>query len=199
VTTTHFFCSKFEMQSYTFLDSNISSSPAYGVYTSQLIRYSRTCNSYRDLLHRSVLLTRKLLSQGFIKTLKCFLVVTIIWYSLIVSQWPPSLMISVIHDIVVMSTFHYLIRHRDIMTGTAWGARNAYPSGAPDFPSCFHRGSCCPVICVSLFHVVVLSFAFCVLIVPFVWLLGIYIFYFHFYWSSALILYWFSLYSKHIS
>jgi len=31
---------------------------------------------------------------------------------------------------------------------------NAYPSGAPDFTSGFHRGSCCPVICVSLFHVI---------------------------------------------
>jgi len=53
---------------YPFLDSNIPSSPAYGVYMWQLIRYSRTCNSYQDFLHRSILLTRKLLSQGFIKT-----------------------------------------------------------------------------------------------------------------------------------
>jgi len=55
---------------------------------------------------------------------------------------------------------------------------NAYLSGAPDFTSGFHRGSCCPVICVSLFHVIVLSFVFWVFIVPFVWLLGIYICYF---------------------
>jgi len=33
------------------------------------------------------------------------------------------------------------------MTGAACGAGNAYPSRAPGF----HRGSCCPVICVSLF------------------------------------------------
>jgi len=43
------------------------------------------------------------------------------------------------------------------MTGAA---ENAYPSGAPDFTSGFHRGSCCPVICVPLFHVIVLSFGF---------------------------------------
>jgi len=43
-----------------------------------------------------------------------------------------------------------------------------FASGAPDFTSGFHRGSCCPVICVSLFHVIVLSFGLCVLIVPFV-------------------------------
>jgi len=40
----------------------------YGVYMSQLIRYSRTCNSYQDFLQRSVMLTRKLLSQGFIES-----------------------------------------------------------------------------------------------------------------------------------
>jgi len=46
------------------------------------------------------------------------------------------------------------------MTGAACGAGNPYPSGAPDFTSGFHRGSCCPVIYVSLFHVIVLSFGF---------------------------------------
>jgi len=64
------------------------------------------------------------------------------------------------------------------LTGAACGAGNAHPSGAPDFTSDFHRGSCCPVICVSLCHVIILSFGFWVLIVPFVWLLSIYIFYF---------------------
>jgi len=44
------------------------------------------------------------------------------------------------------------------MTLTSCGAGNAYPSGAHDFTSGFHRGSCRPVICVSLFHVIVLSF-----------------------------------------
>jgi len=67
----------FRIVNYPFLDSNTPSSPAYGVYMSQLILYSRTCNSYQDFLHRSVLLTRNLLSQGFIKnklrsTLKMF-------------------------------------------------------------------------------------------------------------------------------
>jgi len=56
----------FLIVNYPFLDTNIPSSPAYGVYMSQLIRYSRTCNSYHDFIHRSVLLTRKLLSQSFI-------------------------------------------------------------------------------------------------------------------------------------
>jgi len=46
------------------------------------------------------------------------------------------------------------------MTGAACGAGNAYPSRAPDFNSGFHRGSCCPVIWVYLFPVIVLSFVF---------------------------------------
>jgi len=46
------------------------------------------------------------------------------------------------------------------MTGVACGAGNTYPSGKPDFTSVFRRGSCCPVICVTLFHVTVLSFGF---------------------------------------
>jgi len=46
------------------------------------------------------------------------------------------------------------------MTSAACGAENIYPSGAPDFTSGFHRVSCCPVICVSLFYVKVMSFEF---------------------------------------
>jgi len=37
---------------------------------------------------------------------------------------------------------------------------NAYPSGSPDFTSGFHRGSCCPVICTYLLHVIISSFGF---------------------------------------
>jgi len=42
------------------------------------------------------------------------------------------------------------------VTHIAWKV----PSGAHAFSSGFHRGSFCPVICVSLFHVIVLSFGF---------------------------------------
>jgi len=46
------------------------------------------------------------------------------------------------------------------MTGAACVAGYVYPSGAPDFTSDFHRSSCYPVIYVSLFHTIVLSFGF---------------------------------------
>ena len=39
------------------------SAPTYGVYISQLIRYSRACGSYQDFLDRWLLLTRMLLNQ----------------------------------------------------------------------------------------------------------------------------------------
>jgi len=58
------------------------------------------------------------------------------------------------HDIVVMSTFHSLIRHRGHHDGCRMRSRKCLPSVSPDFTSGFHRGSCCPVICVSLLHVI---------------------------------------------
>jgi len=51
------------------------------------------------------------------------------------------------------------------MPGAAWGAEKTRPSRAPDFTSGFHRNSCCPVTCVFLFHVMVLSFGFCLFLV----------------------------------
>jgi hypothetical protein len=44
----------------------VNSSPAYGVYVFQLIRYSRACGSYQDFLDRGLLLTQMLLNQGFL-------------------------------------------------------------------------------------------------------------------------------------
>jgi len=46
--------------------SNIPAAPAYVVYISQLIRYSRACGSYQDVLDRGLLLTRMLLYHGFL-------------------------------------------------------------------------------------------------------------------------------------
>jgi hypothetical protein len=40
--------------------------PAYGVYLSRLIQYSRACGTYHDFLDRGLLLTRKLLNQWFL-------------------------------------------------------------------------------------------------------------------------------------
>lgn len=55
----------FPIVNFPFLSSNFPAAPAYGVYISQLIRYSRACISYHDFLDRGLLLTRKLLNQEF--------------------------------------------------------------------------------------------------------------------------------------
>ena len=47
-------------------NGNIPEAPAYGVYISQLIRYSRACDIYLDFIDRSRLWTQKLLNQGYV-------------------------------------------------------------------------------------------------------------------------------------
>ena len=59
----------FPIVNFPFLSSNIPTSPAYGVYISQLIRYSRACDLYSDFLNRAKLLSQKLLSQGYVQPL----------------------------------------------------------------------------------------------------------------------------------
>jgi hypothetical protein len=49
----------FPIVNFLFICSNIPAAPAYGVYISQLIQYSRACGSYQDFLDRGLLLTRK--------------------------------------------------------------------------------------------------------------------------------------------
>ena len=46
---------------------NIPSSPAYGVFISQLIRYARACSSYECFILRAMRLSNKLLGQGYVK------------------------------------------------------------------------------------------------------------------------------------
>jgi hypothetical protein len=56
----------FAIMNFLFICSNIPTVPAYEVNLSQLIRYSRACGSHQDLLDRGMLLTMKLLNQGFL-------------------------------------------------------------------------------------------------------------------------------------
>ena len=51
----------FPIVNFPLICSNIPAAPAYEVYISQLIRYSRACGSYQDFLDRGLLLTKKLL------------------------------------------------------------------------------------------------------------------------------------------
>ena len=57
----------FHITNFPFLSSNIPSSPAYGVFISQLIRYARACSSYECFILRALRLSNKLLGQGYVK------------------------------------------------------------------------------------------------------------------------------------
>ena len=54
----------FPIVNFPFICSSIPA--AYEVYISQFIPYSRACGSYKDFLDVGLLLTRKLLNQGFL-------------------------------------------------------------------------------------------------------------------------------------
>ena len=54
----------FHITNFPFLSSNIPSSPAYGVFISQLIRYARACSSYECFILRAVRLSNKLPRTG---------------------------------------------------------------------------------------------------------------------------------------
>ena len=55
----------FNIVNFPFLNSNIPSSPAYGVFVSQLVRYSRSSSDYLDFVKRSSILVERLAKQGF--------------------------------------------------------------------------------------------------------------------------------------
>ena len=50
----------FEIVNYPDLSGNIPAQPAYGVYTSQIIRYAKICSHTEDLVNRIMQLTKKL-------------------------------------------------------------------------------------------------------------------------------------------
>jgi hypothetical protein len=68
----------FQIINFPNMCSNIPSSPAYGVYISQLIRYARVSSNYSDFMKRHLHLRNRLLDQGYtnirlIRSLKKFI------------------------------------------------------------------------------------------------------------------------------
>ena len=57
----------FHITNFPFLGSNISPSKAYGVFISQLIRYTRACSFYECFILRAARLSCKLLGQGYVR------------------------------------------------------------------------------------------------------------------------------------
>ena len=56
----------FHIRRFPFLSSNIPSSPVYGVFISQHIRYDRACSSYECFILKAARLSSKLLGQGYV-------------------------------------------------------------------------------------------------------------------------------------
>ena len=57
----------FHITKFPFLNSNIASSPAYGVCISHLIRYARACSSHECFILRAVRLSSELLEHRYIR------------------------------------------------------------------------------------------------------------------------------------
>ena len=55
----------FDIVNYPFLDGDVPRATSYGVYISQLIRFARACSSIEDFNHRNLVITEKLLKQGY--------------------------------------------------------------------------------------------------------------------------------------
>ena len=55
----------FDIVIFPFLDGDVPRRPSYGVYISQLIRFSRVCSHVDDFNTRNKCLTAKLLKQGY--------------------------------------------------------------------------------------------------------------------------------------
>ena len=55
----------FDIVNFPHLDSNIPNTPAYGVFISQLIRYSRICSDFSSFQAKSLQLCNRLIKQGY--------------------------------------------------------------------------------------------------------------------------------------
>ena len=90
----------FHITNCPFLSSNIPSSPAYGVFISQLIRYTRACSSYECFILRAAQLSYKLLRQGYVmERLKSSLRKFYCRYGNIIKHYEVSLS-QMLHDIL---------------------------------------------------------------------------------------------------
>ena len=55
----------FDIVNYPNLKGDVPRATSYGVYISQLVRFARACTNVHDFNNRNLIITSKLLSQGF--------------------------------------------------------------------------------------------------------------------------------------
>ena len=126
----------FPIVNFPFICSNIPEALSYLLHISQLMPYSRACCSYHDFLDRGLLLTRKLLNQGFpvVKlksSLWTFTVATMTWL-LLHNVWVPNDHVLFVVMTIPSFPHSWFIRFY-IKTGVTSGAGSAYPSEAHKF------------------------------------------------------------------
>ena len=152
----------FHITNFPFMSSNIPSTPAYGVFISQLIRYARTCSSYECFILSARRLSSKLLKQGYLmECLKSLLRTFHGRYGDLIQQYEVSLS-PMLNDILILDQ-QWLTNRSDfppiswpwyrawpspnyewflwsICNGCGMPAGNAYPSGhlvpSPFFETC---------------------------------------------------------------
>ena len=99
----------FHITNFPFLSSNIPSSPAYGVFISQLIRYARASSSYECFILRAMRLSNKLLGQGYVKErLRSSLRSSMVGTGILLNNMRP-------HSPECYTTFWMMTIHRDIL------------------------------------------------------------------------------------
>ena len=113
----------FNITNFPFPSSNIPTSPSYGVFISQLIRYARVCASYGCFILRATRLSNKLLEvlwsiPGSYQTKWSFPITNVKWYSV---TWPYTITTPYWSDFVPNSTFYRSLSgfHKIFATGVA--------------------------------------------------------------------------------
>ena len=143
----------FPIVKFPYICNNIPAAPVYGVYISQLIQYSRACGSYHNILDKGLLLTRKLLNQGYLLDwnyhFESFTVTTMTW--LTVTQYlchklPRICFICRKHFEVLSSfmTYHWVCNEYNTTAATNLAVHEiVHPSGTPEFTPLFYWVSSC--------------------------------------------------------
>ena len=138
----------FHITNFPFLSSNFPTSPAYGVFISQLIRYARACSSYGCFILKARRLSNKLLDQtgirqgtleivieevlwsilGSYQTIWSFPLTNVKWHSV---TWPCTMTNPYLSDFVPNSTFYRILSgfHRTVCDGCCMPTWDAYSSG----------------------------------------------------------------------
>ena len=132
----------FHITNFPFLSSNIPSSPAYGVFISQRIRYTRACSSYECFILRARWLASKLLKQGYLaERLKSSFRKFYGRYGDLIQQYEVSLS-RMLNDILILDE-QWLPNQSDFPP-ISWPLYRAWPSPIlSGFHGAFAKGVAC--------------------------------------------------------